>query len=240
MDPIDITQEITQSRPMAINKSEQKGKKPSHSADKPNEGRLTQLFKEITNKMVNKAKPQANAGAKTSVTKSDKKQSVAVEASNKPSTLSGSSAPVAAEKSKAPVVTTAATDVVVDDAEVVLTDAEGRRYCRATDCDQIGLVDGYCRYHYLYFWKKIQIRKRILADGKLERYIEELTARYTDKFIELLRKDLRTEKDFLAAVQELELDDSASASPQDEDEAKTYLEEISGVATDSPREDEGY
>jgi hypothetical protein len=128
-----------------------------------------------------------------------------------------------------------------DPDEVVLTDAEGRRYCRATDCDQIGLVDGYCRYHYLYFWKKIQVRKKILADGKLERYIEELTARYSDKFIELLRKDTRTEKDFLAAVQELELDDSASASsPQDEDEAKTYLEEISGVATESSRDDEGY
>jgi len=124
--------------------------------------------------------------------------------------------------------------------EVVLTDAEGRRYCRATDCDQIGLVDGYCRYHYLYFWKKIQVRKKILADGKLERYIEELTARYTDKFIEILRKDLRTEKDFLAAVQELELDDSASAA-QDEDEAKNYIEEISGVAPEGTgREDDGF
>ncbi|MEQ1665607.1 MAG: hypothetical protein ABL927_09555 [Bdellovibrionales bacterium] len=124
--------------------------------------------------------------------------------------------------------------------EVFLTDAEGRRYCRSTDCDQIGLVDGYCRYHYLYYWKKIQVRKKILADGKLERYIDELTARYTDKFIELLRKDLRTEKDFMAAVQELELDDSANSNAQDEDEAKTYIEEISGVATDtSGRDDDG-
>ena len=128
-----------------------------------------------------------------------------------------------------------------DDPEVILTDAEGRRYCRATDCDQIGMVDGYCRYHYLYFWKKIQNRKKILADGKLDRYIEELTSRYTDKFVELLRKDLRTEKDFLAAVQELELDDSASSSAQDEDETKTYLEEISGVGPEtSTRDDEGY
>jgi len=92
----------------------------------------------------------------------------------------------------------------------------------------------------LYYWKKIQVRKKILADGKLERYIDELTARYTDKFIELLRKDLRTEKDFLAAVQELELDDSAQSNAQDEDEAKTYIEEISGVSSDSGRDDDGY
>jgi hypothetical protein len=129
---------------------------------------------------------------------------------------------------------------VEPDDEVVLTDAEGRRYCRATDCDQIGMVDGYCRFHYLLYWKKIQNRKRILADGKLERYIEELTARYTDKFVELLRKDLRTEKDFMGALQELELDDSAQASQGEEDEAKTYIEEISGVAAPESRDDEGF
>ena len=148
---------------------------------------------------------------------------------------------MAAENAAPPVVQNpadAAVDVLEDD-EIVLTDAEGRRYCRATDCDQIGIVDGYCRFHYLLYWKKIQNRKRILADGKLERYIEELTARYTDKFIELLRKDLRTEKDFMAALQELELDDSSS-SAGDEDEAKTYIEEISGVAAPEARDDEGY
>jgi hypothetical protein len=150
-------------------------------------------------------------------------------------------ATMAAENAAPPVVQNpadAAVDVLEDD-EIVLTDAEGRRYCRATDCDQIGIVDGYCRFHYLLYWKKIQNRKRILADGKLERYIEELTARYTDKFIELLRKDLRTEKDFMAALQELELDDSSS-SAGDEDEAKTYIEEISGVAAPEARDDEGY
>jgi hypothetical protein len=66
--------------------------------------------------------------------------------------------------------------------EVVLTDAEGRRYCRVRDCDQVALVEGYCRFHYLALWKKIQIRRKILTDGKLERYVDELTSRYPDKF----------------------------------------------------------
>jgi hypothetical protein len=159
-----------------------------------------------------------------------------------PTTISaaGKEAPTA-NGATPPVVNTALNVAIepIEDEEVVLTDAEGRRYCRATDCDQIGIVDGYCRFHYLLYWKKIQNRKRILADGKLERYIEELTARYSDKFVELLRKDLRTEKDFLAAIQELELDDSSS-SGGDEDEAKTYIEEISGVGTTDAREDEGF
>ena len=115
--------------------------------------------------------------------------------------------------------------------EIVLTDAEGRRYCRVSDCDQISNVDGYCRYHYLLFWKKIQVRKKILADGKLDRYIEELTARYTDKFIELLRKDLRSEKDFMAAVRELELDggDDDNNDDDDAEDSKSYIDEVGGV-----------
>lgn len=115
-----------------------------------------------------------------------------------------------------------------DSEEIILTDAEGRRYCRVKDCDQLASVDGYCRFHYLLFWKRIQIRKKILSEGKLERYIEELTARYPDKFLDMLRKDLRSEKEFLAAIQELEIDESA-VDNEFEDETQTYIEEVRGM-----------
>jgi hypothetical protein len=118
------------------------------------------------------------------------------------------------------------------DEEVYLTDAEGRRYCRARDCDQAAVVDTYCRYHYLLFWKKIQVRKRILVDGKLERYIEELTSRYPDKFLEMIRRDLRTEKDFLAAIQELEIDESGIDNEMEED-TQSYIEEVRGMGEGS-------
>ncbi|WP_413294030.1 hypothetical protein ACLSU7_02755 [Bdellovibrio sp. HCB185ZH] len=114
------------------------------------------------------------------------------------------------------------------DEEIVLTDAEGRRYCRARDCDQVAVVDVYCRYHYLLFWKKIQVRKKILTDGKLERYVEELTSRYPDKFLEMIRRDLRTEKDFLAAIQELEIDESGAENEFEED-TNAFIEEVRGM-----------
>jgi hypothetical protein len=123
--------------------------------------------------------------------------------------------------------------------EVVLTDAEGRRYCRVRDCDQLASVDGYCRYHYLLYWKKIQIRKKILSEGKLERYVEELTARYPDKFLEMLRKDLRSEKEFLSAIQELEIDESAMENEL-EDETQTYIDEVRGMAEPGAREEEDF
>lgn len=115
-----------------------------------------------------------------------------------------------------------------EDDEIILTDAEGRRYCRVRDCDQIAAVDSYCRYHYLLLWKKIQVRKKILADGKLERYIDELTSRYPDKFLDVIRRDLRTEKDFISAIQELEIDESG-VDADFEEENTNYLDEVRGA-----------
>lgn len=110
--------------------------------------------------------------------------------------------------------------------EVVLTDADGRRYCRVKDCDRFAEVDNYCRYHYILLWNNIQTRRHILQEGKLGRYIEELTARYPDKFLEILKKDLRNEKDFLAAIAELEIDESAVEAEYDDEESQSDIFEV--------------
>lgn len=123
--------------------------------------------------------------------------------------------------------------------EIVLTDAEGRRYCRRRDCDQLAIVESYCRYHYLLFWKKIQQRKKILCDGKLIHYIEELTSRYPDKYLEMIRRDLRTEKDFMAAIQELEIDESGGEDG-DFEEDSSILEEVRGASDTHSREDDDF
>lgn len=117
--------------------------------------------------------------------------------------------------------------------DIVLTDAEGNRYCRVRDCDQISTVDGYCRYHYLLLWKKIQVRKKILTDGKLEYYIVELTSRYPDKFLEMIRKDLRNQKDFLSAIQELEIDESGLENEFEEEDTQSFIDEVRGMGEGS-------
>lgn len=116
-------------------------------------------------------------------------------------------------------------------ADVLLTDAEGRVLCRFAGCDAPAVVESYCRYHYLLNWKKIQLRKKILAEGKLENYINELTARYPDKYLEMMKSDLKSEKDFLAAVQELEIDDPDAA--MSDSDAENYLEEVRGIRGDN-------
>lgn len=144
------------------------------------------------------------------------------------------SAPVEAPlNAAAPAVTRTPTDgapVSGDDEDFYLTDAEGNRYCRVRDCDQIATVDMYCRYHYLLLWKKIQVRKKILMDGKLEFYIVELTSRYPDKFLEMIRRDLRTQKDFVAAIQELEIDESGLDNDFEEEDTQ-YIDEVRGMGT---------
>ncbi len=124
-------------------------------------------------------------------------------------------------------------DIDEKETEVYLTDSEGRRLCRVRDCDQVSGVEGYCRFHYLLLWKKIQIRKVILIDGKLEKYIEDLTGRYPDKFLEMIKKDMKSEKDFLSAIHELEIDESALGDNDADEDVQSYAEEIRGV-TDAP------
>lgn len=121
--------------------------------------------------------------------------------------------------------------------EIILTDAEGRRYCKVKECDQIASVDSYCRFHYLLLWKKIQVRRKILMDGKLEKYVDDLTSRYPDKFLEMIRRDLKTEKDFLAAIAELEIDESALDN-EFEDEAQSFIDEVRGVSSEAGIADE--
>ena len=137
-------------------------------------------------------------------------------------------------------------DLVIDDSEteekdeeIYLTDSEGRRLCKVRDCDQVSNVDGYCRYHYLLLWKKIQTRKHILIDGKLEKYVEDLMARYPDKFVEVIKKDLKTEKDFLSVIQELEIDESALNESESDEEVQSFTDEIRGIGDAPGMDDDG-
>ena len=182
-------------------------------------------------------KPAPKASPKAKPVKAVKK---AVEKPIPEKVAKAAKPPKVEKKAKTPEVEAPAIEEEEElvDEEIVLTDAEGRRYCRVKDCDQLSSVDGYCRYHYLALWKKIQVRKKILSEGKLERYIEELTARYPDKFLEMLRKDLRSEKEFLSAIQELEIDENA-VDNEFEDEAQNYIDEVRGMEP-TARDDEDF
>jgi len=88
-------------------------------------------------------------------------------------------------------------------------DSEGRPYCREPACEFVSTLSGYCRLHYIKNWKKIKRKELILKEKKLNRYIEELVAKYPEKYVEVIRQDLSSDSEFAKIVQDLELGESS-------------------------------
>jgi len=124
-----------------------------------------------------------------------------------------------------------------EEAEVILTNADGKQYCRVHDCDNEATTEGHCRYHYLALWRRNKVKAKILQGGKLDKYIEDLTAKYPDKYLEMLRKDLASEKDFNLIVAEMDVEDSGDEE-NNEEEASRFIEEVRGGIT-TPDDDDG-
>jgi len=80
--------------------------------------------------------------------------------------------------------------------------------CREVACELMSTTGGYCRMHYIKNWKKIKRKELILKEKKLNHYIEELVSKYPDKYIEAIRVDLASEKDFAKVIADLEIDEA--------------------------------
>ena len=79
--------------------------------------------------------------------------------------------------------------------------------CREVACELMATTGGYCRMHYIKNWKKIKRKQMILQEKKLNSYIEELVSKYPDKYIEAIRQDLASEKDFAKVIADLEIEE---------------------------------
>lgn len=80
--------------------------------------------------------------------------------------------------------------------------------CRDAACENLSTTGGYCRLHYIKNWKKIKRKEVILKEKKLNQYIEELVSKYPDKYLEAIRQDLSSDKDFAKVITDLDLDES--------------------------------
>ncbi len=80
--------------------------------------------------------------------------------------------------------------------------------CREVACEGLGTSAGYCRLHYIKNWKKIKRKEVILKEGKLNQYIEELVAKYPEKYIEAIRQDLANDKEFAKVIVDLDLEEN--------------------------------
>lgn len=98
--------------------------------------------------------------------------------------------------------------------------------CREVACETLATSGGYCRLHYIKNWKKIKRKELILKEKKLNQYIEELVAKYPDKYIEAIKQDLSDEKSFSKVIYDLELDESIDDIDVGEDSDEEIIENI--------------
>jgi hypothetical protein len=110
-----------------------------------------------------------------------------------------------------------------------------KKKCREPGCEHDHAISGFCRLHYIKNWKKIKRKEAILASGQLNNYVEELVSKYPDRYLDVIRQDLASEKDWSKVVVDLELDSSDEEGGGEED-----LEGVAeGVGRGREFDDEG-
>ncbi len=96
------------------------------------------------------------------------------------------------------------------------------RICKEEGCHNSATTEGYCRLHYLRNWKRLRDEKRKRQAKRLNRYIEGVMREHPDRYVEIIKKELRS-PDFVRSV-----DEAAGAERSEEllfDDA-TYDEEV--------------
>ena len=117
------------------------------------------------------------------------------------------------------------------------TSRSGEVHCREIACESMGTTGGYCRLHYIKNWKKIKRKEVILRERKLNQYIEELVAKYPEKYIDAIRQDLANDKEFAKVIYDLDLDESVDDFEGDSEGVEGVLD---GIKRDFEDEGEGF
>lgn len=66
------------------------------------------------------------------------------------------------------------------------------RICKEEDCHNSQTTGGYCRLHYLRNWKIIKEKQQKSSAERLNKYVERMTKQFPDRFVEEIKKDLRS------------------------------------------------
>ena len=66
------------------------------------------------------------------------------------------------------------------------------RICREENCKNAATSGGFCRLHYLKNWKRLKEEEQKRAAKRLNRYIESVVKRHPERYVEMIKKDLRS------------------------------------------------
>lgn len=66
------------------------------------------------------------------------------------------------------------------------------KLCKEVGCHNTQTASGFCRLHYLRNWKRIKTKQRKAAAEKLNKYVERMAQQFPDRYIDEIKKDIRT------------------------------------------------
>lgn len=75
------------------------------------------------------------------------------------------------------------------------------KICKDKGCRNAQTTGGYCRLHYLQNWKKLKLEQKKKAAKNLNRYVESIMRRNPDRYLEEIKKDIRS-RDFGEKIEE--------------------------------------
>ncbi len=67
------------------------------------------------------------------------------------------------------------------------------KLCTEINCKNAQTTKNYCRLHYVKNWKKIKEASQKKAADKLNKYVDGICKKHPDRFMENIRKDIRTD-----------------------------------------------
>lgn len=62
--------------------------------------------------------------------------------------------------------------------------------CKKAGCHDMATLSGFCRLHYLSSWKKLKTKEAGKRGKKLEAYLQELSTRFPEEFLEKLKAEV--------------------------------------------------
>ena len=96
-----------------------------------------------------------------------------------------------------------------------------KKFCTHEECNLPATQKGFCRLHYLANWKHIKFDQKVKAERRLNSYIDRMSKKYPDDFMEKIKEGLENEDKFKETIEELDLE-----AEQKSETEREYLEKF--------------
>lgn len=106
------------------------------------------------------------------------------------------------------------------------TKTDKKKFCLQEDCKREATSKGYCRLHYIQNWQQIKLDNKARAERRLNAYIDKLSKKYPQDYVDKIREGLENDERFQQSVQEADLDNDIENSETENEFLEKFLRNI--------------